>query len=85
MNALENCGVTRLFAVTSLVRNILSFVAMEAKKKGLGYCGGSGTGLLKPRLSEVSFHQLCNGSLKNGTVKRYHYFLRLSLPLYIAM
>ena len=43
VEALEDCRVTRLFAVTSLVRNILSFVSMESKKK-----------LSKvPRLSEV--------------------------------
>ena len=35
MEALENCRVTRLFAVTSLVKNILSYVSMETKKSGL--------------------------------------------------
>ena len=34
VDALEACQVTRLFAVTSLVKNILSFVEMEAKRHG---------------------------------------------------
>ena len=32
VDSLEACQVTRLFAVTSLVKNILSFVEMEAKR-----------------------------------------------------
>ena len=33
VQALENSGVTRLFAVTSLVRNILAFLEMQQKKE----------------------------------------------------
>ena len=35
VEALENCGVTRLFAVTSLVKNILAFLEMEKKRTQL--------------------------------------------------
>ena len=45
VQALENCQVTRLFAVTSLVKSILSFVSMETKKTGL---------VKSPKLSKVS-------------------------------
>ena len=45
VEALEDCRVTRLFAVTSLVRNILSFVSMESKRNFSKV----------PRLSEVFF------------------------------
>ena len=44
VQALENCQVTRLFAVTSLVKSILSFVSMETKKTGL---------VKSPKLSKV--------------------------------
>ena len=43
VDALETCQITRLFAVTSLVKNLLTFVQMEAKQKKS-----------KPRLNKVS-------------------------------
>ena len=42
VDALETCQVTRLFAVTSLIKNLLTFVQMEAKQKKS-----------KPRLNKV--------------------------------
>ena len=42
VDALETCQVTRLFAVTSLIKNLLTFVQMEAKQKKA-----------KPRLNKV--------------------------------
>ena len=46
VDALESCNVTRLFAVTSLVKNLLTFVDMEAKQTKL-----------KPRLNKVNIFQ----------------------------
>ena len=45
VDALETCQVTRLFAVTSLIKNLLTFVEMEAKQKKS-----------KPRLNKVITH-----------------------------
>ena len=42
VDALESCKVTRLFAVTSLIKNLLTFVEMEVKQSKL-----------KPRLRQV--------------------------------
>ena len=46
VEALEKCRVTRLFAVTSLIRNILALLEMEKKKDK------------KSRLSNVSTYKL---------------------------
>ena len=46
VEALEKCRVTRLFAVTSLIRNILALLEMEKKKEK------------KSRLSNVSTYKL---------------------------
>ena len=62
VEALENCRVTRLFAVTSLIRNILALLEMEKKKDK------------KSRLSNVSmYYQLmliiCNIFIMAGNIK----------------
>ena len=49
VDALESCKVTRLFAVTSLIKNLLTFVEMEVKQSKL-----------KPRLHQVQVLFLTN-------------------------
>ena len=59
VEALENCRVTRLFAVTSLIRNILALLEMEKKKDK------------KSRLSNVSINYY-GGKHENDSYVYHH-------------
>ena len=74
VEALEKCRVTRLFAVTSLIRNILALLEMEKKKDK------------KSRLSNVSTYKLmlyiCNIFIMAGNIKMTHMHVVVGISIH---
>ena len=57
VEALHSMKITRLFAITSLIRNVLTFLEMEQKKTICHYNGIDGTATIKEpvTLNRVNF------------------------------